>query len=186
MKLLTKQITQTALLLSICIASQFFKNLSVYITGPIINICIILTVLMIGLGSGVILSIVTPVTAFLIAPSPIMSGIPLVIPCIMIGNSILAISVWVFQKKLLMSTASIRVIIGIVVGAISKAIFMGVTIVLILLPLFSGNIAVPAQKLPILLQTAKVTFSITQFVTAIIGGVISYVIWLRIKNINNI
>ena len=45
---------------------------------------------MIGLGSGVILSIVTPLTAFFIAPSPIMSGIPLIMPCVMIGNSILA------------------------------------------------------------------------------------------------
>ena len=185
MKLLTKQITQTALLLSICILSQFFKNLSVYITGPIINICIILAVLMIGLGSGVILSIFTPLTAFFIAPSPIMSGIPLIMPCVMIGNSILAISVWVFQKKLQMSTVSLRVIIGIIIGAIFKAVFMGVTIILILLPLFNGNISVPAQKLPILLETAKVTFSITQFITAFIGGIISYIIWLRIKNIKN-
>ena len=185
MKLLTKQITQTALLLSICILSQFFKNLSVYITGPLINICIILAVLMIGLGSGVILSIVTPLTAFFIAPSPIMSGIPLIMPCVMIGNSILAISVWVFQKKLQMSTVSLRVIIGIIIGAIFKAVFMGVTIILILLPLFNGNISVPAQKLPILLETAKVTFSITQFITAFIGGIISYIIWLRIKNIKN-
>ena len=37
MKLKTRQITVTAILLAICIVSQFFKNVSVYLTGPIIN-----------------------------------------------------------------------------------------------------------------------------------------------------
>lgn len=46
----TRQITVTAIMLAICIASQFFKNLSVYITGPIINAALILTVLYAGLA----------------------------------------------------------------------------------------------------------------------------------------
>ena len=45
MKMKTRQITVSAIMLAICIASQFFKNLSVYITGPIINAALILTVL---------------------------------------------------------------------------------------------------------------------------------------------
>lgn len=181
MKLITKQITQMALILSICILSQFLKNLSVYVTGPIINICIILSVLVVGLGGAIILSIITPITAFFIAPSPIISGIPLIMPCIMIGNIILAISVWLFQNKVLVAKENVRLIIGIFLGALFKAIFMGVTIVLILFPLFSGNIGVPEQNLPILFKTVKVTFSITQFITAITGGIISYIIWMRVK-----
>ena len=35
MKLKTRQITVTAILLAICIVSQFFKNVSVYLTGPV-------------------------------------------------------------------------------------------------------------------------------------------------------
>ena len=42
MKIKTKQITVTAIMLAICLVSQFFKNLSVYITGPIINAALIL------------------------------------------------------------------------------------------------------------------------------------------------
>ena len=45
MKITTKQITTTAVLLAICIVSQFFKNTSVYITGPIINACLIIAAL---------------------------------------------------------------------------------------------------------------------------------------------
>lgn len=56
MKMKTRQITVTAIMLAICIASQFFKNLSVYITGPVINAALILTVLYAGLACGIILS----------------------------------------------------------------------------------------------------------------------------------
>ena len=78
---LTKQIAITAIMLAICIASQFLKNLSVYITGPIVNLCIILTVMTAGLVWGSVLAIITPVTAFLIAASPIMSAVPGITLC---------------------------------------------------------------------------------------------------------
>ena len=58
MKLKTRQITVTAILLAICIVSQFFKNLNVYITGPIINAALILTTVYAGLACGIILSVI--------------------------------------------------------------------------------------------------------------------------------
>ena len=94
MKITTKQLVQTALLLAICIASQYFKNLSVYITGPIVNLTIILAVLSVGLWSGLLLSIIAPVTAFFFTGSPIMSAIPLMFPAVMAGNAVLAVTVW--------------------------------------------------------------------------------------------
>lgn len=53
MKFTTRGLVQTGLLLAVCIASQFFKNLSVYLTGPIVNTTIILAVLAVGLWSGI-------------------------------------------------------------------------------------------------------------------------------------
>lgn len=82
MKIKTKQITVTAIMLAICLVSQFFKNLSVYITGPIINAALILTVLYAGMACGIILSIITPVTSFFITGSPVMAAIPAMFPCI--------------------------------------------------------------------------------------------------------
>ena len=76
MKIKTKQITVTAIMLAICLVSQFFKNLSVYITGPIINAALVLTVLYAGMACGIILSIITPVTSFFITGSPVMAAIP--------------------------------------------------------------------------------------------------------------
>ena len=99
MKIKTKQITVTAIMLAICLVSQFFKNLSVYITGPIINAALILTVLYAGMACGIILSIITPVTSFFITGSPVMAAIPAMFPCIMIGNIILVACVGLLRKK---------------------------------------------------------------------------------------
>ena len=96
MKITTKHLVQTALLLAICIASQYFKNLSVYITGPIVNATIIIAVLSVGLFSGLLLSIIAPITAFFFTGSPIMAAIPLMFPAVMAGNAILAVSIAAF------------------------------------------------------------------------------------------
>lgn len=181
MKITTKQLVQTALLLAICIASQYFKNLSVYITGPIVNLTIIIAVLAVGLWGGLLLSIVAPITAFFFTGSPIMAAIPLMFPAIMAGNAVLAITVWYFQNK---THFKGNLPVGLIVGSILKAVFMGIVIVLIILPLFGSNIATQLPNpdaLPKVLATAKVTFSITQLTTALIGSALAYVIWLPLK-----
>lgn len=181
MKITTKQLVQTALLLAICIASQYFKNLSVYITGPIVNLTIIIAVLAVGLWGGLLLSIVAPITAFFFTGSPIMAAIPLMFPAIMAGNAVLAITVWYFQNK---THFKGNLPVGLIVGSILKAVFMGIVIVLIILPLFGNNIATQLPNpdaLPKVLATAKVTFSITQLTTALIGSALAYVIWLPLK-----
>lgn len=181
MKITTKQLVQTALLLAICIASQYFKNLSVYITGPIVNLTIILAVLSVGLWSGLLLSIIAPVTAFFFTGSPIMAAIPLMFPAVMAGNAVLAITVWYFQEK---TSFKWRLPAGLIAGSVLKAVFMGIVIVLIILPIFGDNIASKLPKpeaLPMVLATAKVTFSVTQLTTALIGSVLAYLIWMPLK-----
>ncbi len=181
MKLTTKQLVQTALLLAVCIASQYFKNLSVYITGPIVNITIILAVLAVGLWSGLIISIIAPITAFFFTGSPIMAAIPLMFFVVMAGNAILAVCVWYFQEK---TAFSWRLPAGLIAGSVLKAIFMGVVVVLIILPLFGDNVAAKLPKpeaLPMVLATARTTFSITQLITALIGSALAYIIWIPLK-----
>ncbi len=181
MKFTTKQLVQTALLLAICIASQYFKNLSVYITGPIVNTTIIIAVLAVGLWSGLFISIIAPITAFFFTGSPIMAAIPLMFPVVMAGNAILALCVWYFQEK---TSFSLRLPAGLIAGSVLKAIFMGVVVVLIILPIFGDNVASKLPKpeaLPKVLATAKTTFSITQFITALMGSVLAYLIWIPLR-----
>ena len=125
MKITAKQITTTAILLAICIVSQFFKNLSVYITGPIINACLILAVLSVGMVCAIILAVITPVTAFFISQSPIMAAIPAILPCVMIGTVLLVLGGGLFQM----------------------------------------------------------TFSLTQLITAVIGSVYAFIIWIPLKKV---
>ena len=107
MKITTKQITTTAVLLAICIVSQFFKNTSVYITGPIINACLIIAALGAGMACGIILSVITPVTSFLIPEAMVpkmavfqttFSVTQLITAAI---GSVLAFVIWIPLKKVI-------------------------------------------------------------------------------------
>lgn len=172
MKITTKQVAQTGLLLAICIASQFFKNLSQYVTGPIVNTVIILAVLAVGLGSGVIISVIAPITAYIISASPIITAIPWVMPMIMIGNCLLAVCVWFFEKKLRFPG---KLPAGLVAGSLLKAGFMTVSITCILFSLFGS--ALNEKQLVM----GRSMFSLTQLVTALIGSLLAYLIWLPLK-----
>lgn len=181
MKPTTRQLAQSALLLAICIISQYFKNFSVYITGPVVNTVIIIAVLAVGLWSALIISIIAPVTAFFFTGSPIMAAIPLMFPAVMAGNIVLAVIVWYFQNKV---SFRWRLPVGLIAGSVLKAAFMGIVIVLIILPVFGGNVASKLPNpdaLPKVLATAKTTFSITQLITALMGSVLAYLIWLPLN-----
>jgi hypothetical protein len=175
MKITTKQITTTAILLAIAIVSQFFKNASVYITGPIINACLILAVLSVGTACGVILGIITPITAFFIAGSPVISAVPAVMPCIMVGNILLVLGVSLVTKKV---KGNGGLIAGMAVGAVVKAAFMGIVIALILLPNFLPEAML--AKLPVF----QATFSVTQLITAVIGSVYAFILWIPLKKVS--
>lgn len=174
MKVTTKQITTTAVLLAICIVSQFFKNASVYITGPVINACLIIAALSVGMVCGIILAVITPVTAFIISGSPIMSAIPMIIPCVMIGNAILVIGVSLLAKKI---KGNGGLIAGMAAGSVVKALFMGVVIGLVLIPSLIPEAMAPKMTV---FQT---TFSVTQLITAIIGSVYAFIIWIPLKKV---
>lgn len=180
-KLSTRQLVQTALLLTICIISQYFKNISVYITGPVVNAVIIIAALTVGVWSAVLISIIAPVTAFFFTGSPIMAAIPLMFPAVMAGNVILAVCVWYFQNKLRFKG---KLPAGMFFGSVLKALFMGVVIVLVLLPVFGGHIAAKLPKpeaLPGVLKAAKTTFSVTQLITSLMGSVLAYIVWMPLK-----
>lgn len=182
-KITTQQITTTALLLAICLISQYFKNLSVYITGPIINAVLILAVLSAGLYSGILLAVITPVTAFFFTGSPIMAAIPLMFPAIMAGNLVIVFFTYFFQNKI---TFKYHLATGLVLGSIVKALVLGVLVAFVLIPAFGGNVADKLPKpemLPKVLAAAKITFSIVQLSTAMIGSAYAMLIWLPMKQV---
>ena len=243
MKINTRLLCRAAILLALCIASQFLKDTSVYITGSIINTILIIATLSCGFLGAAAIALITPLTAWLITGSPIMSSYPAIVPCVMLGNVILVSCVWLFsqwlQKKfvatsrLQLSDPMFRTVIlialiacalwtaimiaffstiasvlqvdsssllvmtllavvgvflvfvclwalaarfptawmmiaGMVIGAILKALFMWLMIVQTILP---DNIE----------SSIKLGFSVTQLLTALIGSVIAFLVWIPLK-----
>jgi hypothetical protein len=176
----TRQIVVTAVLLAICIVSQYFKNLSVFITGPIINACLIIAVLSSGLVSGLILAIITPVTSYIIAASPVMMAVPWLVPFIMAGNAVLVLATNHFLRKDLQYGKGLRDIKSYVKAVICsglKAFFMWITISMWLLPAYISEESPLFNKLPVF----KTMFSATQFITACIGFVYAFIIWAALS-----
>lgn len=177
-KITTKQIVTGGALLAIMVLSMFLKNLSVYITGPIVNLVLIIATLSLGPVVGIILSVLAPVLSFLITASPIIAGIPLIMPAIMVGNIIFCICTYFFNKRF---NFTFSLPVGLVVGSICKAAFMGAVIVKCLLPLMSNQIKVPAEKLGGVVAKAQVTFGVTQLITALIASALAVIIWPLLK-----
>ncbi len=177
----TKEIAFTAVLLAICIVSQFFKNLSIFITGPIINVCLCLAVVFVNLPCAIILAVITPLTAYLIAASPIMNAVPGIIPLIMCGNIVLVVATNFLLKKDVFTAKgfsySFISYAKAVICALLKGLFMGLTISLWLLPTF-----IPEQSpLRGKLSVFQMTFSLFQFITALIGFVYFFIISAALK-----
>ena len=176
MKLSTRQLVQTALLLAICIASQFFKNFSVYITGPIVNTTIIIAVLAVGLWSGLIISIIAPVTAFFISGSPVISAIPAIMPCIMAGNALLVSCICLLKSRF---KGKSGLLFSMLIGCLLKALFMGIAISLLLIPAFLP------EKMHPQMRVFQMTFSVVQLVTAVTGIVYAMILQIPIRKYLN-
>ncbi len=176
-----RELAISAILLAICIVSQFFKNLNVYITGPIVNLCLVMTVMAAGLKWGLILAVITPVTAFFIAASPVMQAVPGILPLIMAGNIILVLAAWKLFKPAVEKGGSIinpGSVIAAAVSAILKGGFMGLTISRWLLPTFISAESPLRGKMAVF----QMTFSVTQLITALIGFVYFFIIWIPVRS----
>lgn len=178
----TREIALTAALLAICIISQFFKNLSIFITGPIINVCLCLAVVLVNLPCAIALSVITPITAYIIAAAPVMNAVPAIIPLIMAGNIVLVVAVLFLLKKDALNgknsgALDIKCWGKAIICALAKGVFMGLTISLWLLPTFLPAESPLRKKLPVL----QTTFSVFQFATACIGFVYFFIILVALK-----
>ena len=90
-----------------------------------------------------------------------MAAIPAMFPCIIIGNAILVLVVALLHKKF---GEKAGLPVSVVIGAVLKALFMGILISLIILP----NM-LPVKMQP-MLHVLQLQFSVTQLITALIGG----------------
>ena len=81
-------ITETAVMLALLVALQALtKGFGQFVTGSCVNAVLAVTVLTAGLGSGIVVAVLSPVLAYLLGIAPQI----LVLPAIMVGNTVTAV-----------------------------------------------------------------------------------------------
>ena len=167
-------ITRTAIFIAILLVVQFltaqFGN--TLITGSLVNMLLIISVMTCGIQSGVVVALLSPIFAFLIGIGPPFWPI---IPIIMIGNTVLVV-LW---KKIGDGERHNRVaawIVALVTAAIVKfgIVFFGVTKLVI--PII---LALPEPHA----TNISLAFSFPQLITACIGGVLAIAILPTLKKV---
>lgn len=167
MKTTTKKIAEAGLLFAIILIMQTIKNISAFISGPVINAVLVVGALELGIWWGVAFSVITPLTSILIAPASAMTMITQAtygvnLPVIMIGNIIFVLFAYYGRKK-----GEKEFILGLILGAIVKWLFMWGCADLIIKPLF-------AESLGKLIVAVNKVFSTLQLYSGLLGAVIVY------------
>jgi hypothetical protein len=154
-------ITRSGLLLACLIVVQLipfpapFKQL---ITGPLVNMVLLIAAMSIGLLGGIVLAILSPVLAQILQTHSILGPLFFVIPFIMLGNMVYVLFFHWFRGK---KDNIVLVSIGLILGSVLKffVLYLAVTIII--------------KNLPLPLKTAM---GITQLYTALGGGVLAITI----------
>lgn len=136
----TFKLTSAAILLAVIIMMQLIKNVSAYISGPVINAVMVIAVLQLGTLWGIGFSVIVPILSLVMAPASPMSALAasthfLTVPIIIIGNIILVLSAKLGSKK-----GNVFFIVSLIIGAVLKWLFMWGGGELILIPLFSESL----------------------------------------------
>jgi hypothetical protein len=112
-------ITRTAILMAMTLAFQVVFKLPQPLTGPVVNMFLYLSVILVGMWSGAVIGLATPVIAWM---SGIMAVGPLV-PVIQLGNASLCIVFGLIDEIGKGKNIWIR-ILGIAAASVTKFLFI--------------------------------------------------------------
>ena len=162
----TLWITQTAIMLALLIVLQFAtKSMGQFVTGSCVNFVLVMTALLVGLSSGIVVAVISPFMAFLLGIGP--AFLPLV-PCIAAGNAVIVIVSYLLWNKVIGRDKKYSSFVSVWIASVCK---------FIVLYLLVTKLAVPSLGLPEAKQAAiSAMFSWPQLVTALIGGTVAAII----------
>ena len=156
--------TQTALLIALLVSAQAFtRPFGQFVTGSLVNFILVVACIMVGLSSAAVVSVVSPLLAFIIIGVPVF---PVLIPFIMAGNLALVASFHFLSGKSftdLTVRSYIRIYAAAVAGSFLKFLVLWVGIVQVALS-FIPDIRQPQ------IDAMSLAFSWPQLVTALIGS----------------
>ncbi len=157
-----KKLVQTGIMIALALVFQIgFASFAQPAVGPLVNMVLFITTIMVGPLAALCVGLITPLAAFLLG---IMKLFPLV-PVIMIGNSLLVVVFYYTRLRVKFGDY-----IGIILAALFKFIFL-MTAVRHILPLILAKVPSPIVA----------AFGINQFITALIGGVLALIVIRSLK-----
>ena len=164
-------ITHTAIFIALLIVLQAatapFGN--VFITGTIVNLLLIVSVMTCGRASGLSVAAVSPILAKFFGIGPFW----ILIPFIAAGNIVLVL-LWHFIGNRNMGNKYVAYIVALIAAATAKCFALYIGIVQIAIPLFSD---LPEQQASVISNM----FSIPQLITALAGGILAVMILPSLK-----
>ncbi len=165
--------TRTAIFIALLIVLQAITAAfgSTIVTGSIVNLLLVVSVMTCGLASGACVAAISPVVAKFLGIGPLWE----LIPFIMAGNLVLVL-LWHFVGNRQTKNPYTAYFIALPVAAAGKFFTLYICIVQIAVPIL--------LKLPEP-QAAVITslFSIPQLVTALVGGAAAIAIFPQLKKV---
>jgi len=128
------------------------------VTGSIVNLLLIVSVMTCGLASGLCVAAVSPVMAKFLGIGPLWSLIPFVV-----AGNITLVLLWHFIGNRNMGFKHTACIVALICAAISKFLVLYIGIVKLAIPVFLG---LPEQQAAVI----STMFSFPQLITALVGG----------------
>lgn len=137
----TRKLALAGILLAIIIIMQLVKNVSAYISGPVINTAMVIAAVELGTWWGIGFSVIVPILSLVFAPASPMTALAtathfMTVPIIIIGNILLVLAAKIGSKK----DNVVIFIISLVIGAVLKWLFMWGCGDLVLLHFFGDSL----------------------------------------------
>lgn len=184
-------ITETAIMLALLITLQWVGKVTIpvqltmqLVTGPCVNAVLVLTVLMVGMSSGIVVALISPVFAFLLGIAPNL----ITVPAIMLGNVCYVVLFRLItggQTKPLWKNA-----VALAAASVVKFTVLYLIVVKLICGPWAPNLLgkfLPGMEKPLLAppmlaaNALPLMFSWPQLVTALVGGALALAIWPLIK-----
>ncbi|MCL2046107.1 MAG: ECF transporter S component [Oscillospiraceae bacterium] len=163
--------TRTAVFIALLVILQMATASlgNTIVTGSIVNMMLIVSLMTCGLSSGLSVAVVSPIMAKIIGIGPFWSLIPFII-----AGNIALISVWHFIGNRKMERKHTAAIVALICAAIAKFLVLYIGIVRIAIPILLG---LPEQQAVVI----SYMFSMPQLITALIGGIIAFILLPTLK-----
>lgn len=162
-------IAKTAVMLALLIGIQFAtRSFGQFVTGPLVNLILLLSTFLIGIGGGLTVAVVSHFLAFFVGIGPAFIQI---VPFVAVSNAILVSIAYCVRNHIAGKSIKAKALAaaGLVAAAAAKMLFLWVGLVVIALPLIPGL----NEKQ---VETLGLAFTWPQLITALAGGALAMLI----------